>query len=1086
MTQLAHHPAYLLIADRLDAIGQKYRVQRLVRGVMLWIVFALAATVVAAFAAHLIGQSRWIFAITTAWLIWIVGSSILWFFRPMLLRPRPVQVARLVEARIPDLHNGLTNSILLASAKDLSQSPWLPQIFEEVLLTTRGKPLDDAIRWSDLRPLSLRLLPIFFLSLLAVVLMPSKLAHGWQQMFSPATFVPRVGVMEITGVQPGDATVVAGQPLEIAIIAKGPQTPDAKLIFDSKFPEADLVPTVQGDDNALKYSYRIEHVDEPVKYRVEVGGTQSPWYSVSVVRDVKFQTLEIQVAPPPYTKQPKQAMVLKPQEIAAAQVSVPQGSRVTIAASVDVPADKAILQLGDAEPADMQASQGNRRFFREVPIVSESNVSVGLMEGNQVVARVPEGGLTIHCKPDDPPAISMKWPSGDTAVAPAQNLDIAAHASDDYGVASARLLRAIGDGPMEQVAEQTFADSPTQRDLKFPLKLTADQSKHDATVRVQIEVTDNRNLTSLLKDGGPQTTHGPELTIRFRDPERIAAEEKDRIDMLRARLLEMLKKQQDLQTQTLGYKPGDSSGAALAAKIGEGQQSLRSELADTAQKFEFDDATRYVQKALLMLAVEPAKQAIDLSSALATERDAKQQTKLSSSLQAQQQHVITTLESLLAMLTRSREPTTQPAGAKGDDLLSKSDAYKKLDEALKAFMKEEQRILDQSANLAKTPVANFNDDDKKKLAELLMAQEKMDAFMQARLSDFSKNAEQDLSNPSLLKDLMEMYSEVTMAKDALKQQAVEIAVPAEENGLELAKELSSNIDKWLSDKPDRQQWTQEDPLTKSDAPLPELPKELEDMIGKLMEQEEDLFNQMEDANANWHDSMDKGVGWDAMDGPISDNSAKGVTGNQLPNDNEMQGRSGEGRSGKSQGEFVGDSAQGKGGRRTPTRLDPTPFEKGQINDTSKDPTGGATGGGKISGQGGEGLEGPVPPEVKQQMQRLAQQQAQIRNAAERLNLQYQLGRYDNFKLLQSIALMRRVESDLEANRYRNALRRRDVLIDSMESSKLLSGAEIHVEQDTTPTASRKTQQEIGDAMKGNLPPAWEDALREYYKSLSRE
>ena len=54
---------------------------------------------------------------------------------------------------------------------------------------------------------------------------------------------------------------------------------------------------------------------------------------------------------------------------------------------------------------------------------------------------------------------------------------------------------------------------------------------------------------------------------------------------------------------------------------------------------------------------------------------------------------------------------------------------------------------------------------------------------------------------------------------------------------------------------------------------------------------------MEDVTSGLGDSMDKGVGWDAMDGPISDFSAKGVTGNQLPNSNEMGGRSGEGRSG---------------------------------------------------------------------------------------------------------------------------------------------------------------------------------------------
>lgn len=80
-------------------------------------------------------------------------------------------------------------------------------------------------------------------------------------------------------------------------------------------------------------------------------------------------------------------------------------------------------------------------------------------------------------------------------------------------------------------------------------------------------------------------------------------------------------------------------------------------------------------------------------------------------------------------------------------------------------------------------------------------------------------------------------------------------------------------------------------------------------------------------------------------------SAKGVTGNRLPNTNEIGGRSGEGRTGKASGEMVGEEAVGKGGRRTPSRLTPDPYMKGQIKDHSRDPVGGATGGGKESGEG---------------------------------------------------------------------------------------------------------------------------------------
>ena len=135
-----------------------------------------------------------------------------------------------------------------------------------------------------------------------------------------------------------------------------------------------------------------------------------------------------------------------------------------------------------------------------------------------------------------------------------------------------------------------------------------------------------------------------------------------------------------------------------------------------------------------------------------------------------------------------------------------------------------------------------------------------------------------------------------------------------------------------------------------------------------------------------------------MDGPISDMSAKGVTGNRLPNTNEIGGRSGEGRQGKSSGEFVGDEAVGKGGRKTPSRLTPDPYVKGQIKDHSKESAGGATGGGKESGKAAKGSKAPSPGHAgHRDLQRLAGKQAALRNKAESLDLQFQVDRFPSHR-----------------------------------------------------------------------------------------
>ena len=259
---------------------------------------------------------------------------------------------------------------------------------------------------------------------------------------------------------------------------------------------------------------------------------------------------------------------------------------------------------------------------------------------------------------------------------------------------------------------------------------------------------------------------------------------------------------------------------------------------------------------------------------------------------------------------------------------------------------------------------------------------------------------------------------------------------------------------------------------------------MEDLVGNLLEEEEDLFEEIEDTTAKAGDSADKGAGWDAMDGPISNYSAKGVTGNRLPNTSEIGGRSGEGRTGKSSGEFVEEEATGKGGRRTPTRLSPDSFAKGEVKDSSPEAPTGATGGGKISGSGQEGLEGPVPPEVQRRMGSLAGKQAQLRNKAEGVKAALQVKNYDSFVLDQAIEGMKRVQRDLLAGRYQNALRQKNVVLEDLRGTRMLLQGEVRVRRDASASLPNEVQKDVLDALEKPMPRGYEDYLKRYYERLN--
>src|SRR5581483_10345300 len=110
---------------------------------------------------------------------------------------------------------------------------------------------------------------------------------------------------------------------------------------------------------------------------------------------------------------------------------------------------------------------------------------------------------------------------------------------------------------------------------------------------------------------------------------------------------------------------------------------------------------------------------------------------------------------------------------------------------------------------------------------------------------------QDFSNSKLAQEFNEVFQEVQKAAEALQGKNKEVAVKAEEGGLELAKQLETNLEKWLPDTRDSTKWTMEEPKGEFDVPLADLPKELEDIVGELVDEEDKMTDDVQDASSSW-------------------------------------------------------------------------------------------------------------------------------------------------------------------------------------------------------------------------------------------
>ena len=456
---------------------------------------------------------------------------------------------------------------------------------------------------------------------------------------------------------------------------------------------------------------------------------------------------------------------------------------------------------------------------------------------------------------------------------------------------------------------------------------------------------------------------------------------------------------------------------------------------------------------------------------------------------ATEQKIAELLEKLLSdpqafARERSAEPPKTRQAAQEEALHENRERAERMLAAVKEFIKEQDDVVRMSEQIKDTPVNDFSRGDEETLKKVTDSELKWAKYFQELATDLSKLPPQDFSLATQAKELNEIYTDVQKAADAAGQKAVEMAVPLEQGGLELAKSLETNIEKWLAETPDRTAWKMEDPVKDYDVPLAELPTELEDIIGDLLEQEKDLLDDAADATSGWLDNMDKGVGWGTADGPIGDMSAKGVTGNVLPDSQEVGGRSGEGRTGKSSGQYVQDTASGKGGRNTPTRLTPDPYEAGSVKDTSAEPPSGATGGGKSSGAGQEGLRGPMPPTVRGELKRVTQLQQQLIDKAQNLDYGLRKYNYPRGELPKTIELMKQIRTSIEQGDIPTAGASSRVVLSNLTEIKDVVSRQKRLTRDNSASLPKEMRDEIAAGANEGVPQEYRDLVSSYFRALS--
>jgi len=1102
-------PAAQSLLDRLDEMRSRWWLFSMLCNVVLVILVSVGLLVAFILADVLIRLPQfWLALLLIVWLAATVTLSTLTVYRT-LRRQRSLEgTARRVELSYPELGSNLINLVQLAGSANGAADDFREAAISDAAQRTNSVPIQRAAqqqsRWQrwrlgiqtsrDLLEFAAALLILFGLIGFLSSAFP-KWASSTERLFSPWEFVPQVGEVEIVEVTPGDTQLLAGSRLEIRAQIKNPaeQAYPAKIFITSE----DGVETSQEmfpSDGYESYTYTFASVMKPLSYRLEIGDSQSELFDVRIRRKPTVTDVEITYEYPEYLDREDLRLQQKHADLEAPQFTV---AHLKLRSSSRL--SRAFARI-DGKDVDASVQDDGRTVSLDVPMIQTGSYTIHLFnDAGHTDAEPRVNGIRVI--PDALPTVQIVKPLRESMSSPGRDVPIVLRANDDHGLGEVRLEMKLADEGVSQVNQpakvvqswnKLAAVSATT--LSHPLTIDSVHYQPEQTILVRAVAVDRRRYVGNGARLGPQEASSAWHRIRLVDPAKEAEDKLTRLESLNAKLWAILQSQIRARIMTAKLQKENDGIAAMNAVIDVLQRQIKiqidsAELADAIDT-KAEPERRDLKQALTKLAHGEMLVAVKQTEAARKLSQVPELAKELPAVIATQDRIIDILRRLLELTRREiSETLTEMGDRRGGDLPDDvAEKLRDLKQKLNEFIEQQKRVIEATKSLAKKPVDDFTEEDEQLLKDLAAIEDDWARFLEEAHSDFSKLPEQDFANPSMLEELIEVQTEIKMAKDALTKKSADIAVPLEQLGAEMAEEITTNLEKWLPDTPDRERWSQEEPLTDEmkEAPMAELPGELEDLVGELMEEEEDLFDEMEDVSSSWADSLDKGAGWDVADGPISNMSAKGATGNRLPNTSEIGGRAGEGRQGKSSGEFVGDTAVGKGGRKTPSRLNPDPFVKGQVKDFSKDPTGGATGGGKESGVGGEGLEGPVPQRPQREMERLANKQAELRNRAESVDVKFKVLNYHHTDLKRLIESMAAVERDLRSGRYQSALRQREILLGGLGNLKTYLEGEFEIRQDQTTNLPGDIQRDLLNGMQDASPDGWEELNRKYFESLANQ
>lgn len=476
-----------------------------------------------------------------AWagLVVLAAAMLERLFRALFHRQTPEAVAVRVEQAFPQLDNHLINFLQFAAAP--GNDPFrIAYVKREV---PHWRQL-DFMTMKDRR--SHRRAHAALGAAVCLLLIPMPLiGQAWPvalwRIVNPFSDITPVSLTRILSVAPGSASVPQGSTVVVSCQIEGQR--GHQVWLDVK--RADAVQRTYGlgtltGRGVEGFSNALHDVTTTVRYRVRAGDAFMPeWYTLTARPPLAFESVDLKVVPPPYTRNAK--LQTRHYDAQAADIEIPIGSTVELKATCNADLSSLLITCGGTTlPLGQNGSAA--RWSGTLTVTNATALTLKAVAQNGDKAELNLGYTLL---PDRAPTIEIIAPKQAVVLAPGDAPSVNFSAADDFGLDEVVLQRVLDpsdrDSKVEVLQSYRWGERPP-RDFSTLWKGDPRQPSEQGDRILRLVARDNN-------PDHPRVTVSAPVTFKMESAEETAK----KLAALEQKTFKDLNRMIEIQRQNLAF-----------------------------------------------------------------------------------------------------------------------------------------------------------------------------------------------------------------------------------------------------------------------------------------------------------------------------------------------------------------------------------------------------------------------------------------------------------------------------------------------------------------------------------------------------